>query len=431
MIESAATAGTGDRAAPADIRTPRLRAARFATFTFFGLNGFVLGMWAVHIPVVARRTELSHERLGGLLLLLVLGALGGMWLCGRLADRLGARTVVTLSALLLGISIAGPALATDQAALAAALVVFGFANGALDVSMNTHAVAVERHYPRPIMAAFHAAFSVGGAIAAVVAAQALRTGLGIQATLVTVAGATILVTALARLGLLRRPVTRPSTDAGHPVEAGPRRRAGRSHRNQIYSLGLLSFLLLLSEGVAYDWSAVHLRDVLNAAPATAALGYGAFTAAMTLGRLCTDRVAARLGPIFVLRYGAALAAAGITTVALTPWLPLAIAGWTLFGAGLSGCIPQLFTLAGNADPAAAGANLSRVAGTGYLGLLAGPALIGLLSAVAPLNLAFLLPAACCAFAAGYAGRAALPAADRYRHQPGCPSRAPAPLKRRS
>ncbi|MGK5643455.1 MFS transporter, partial [Streptomyces sp. URMC 126] len=71
--------------------------------------------------------------------------------------------------------------------------------------------------------------------------------------------------------------------------------------------------------------------------------------------------------------------------------------------GLSGCVPQLFSAAGHADPEAAGANVSRVAGLGYLGMLAGPAVIGPLTHLVPLNVAFLLPVALCAVAAGVAG----------------------------
>ncbi|MYY86300.1 MFS transporter, partial [Streptomyces sp. SID335] len=136
---------------------------------------------------------------------------------------------------------------------------------------------------------------------------------------------------------------------------------------------------------------------------TAALAYGAFATAMTVGRLLADRVAARCGPVAILRYGAAVAAAGLTVAALSPWIPLALVGWTVFGAGLSGCIPQLFSAAGHADPEAAGVNVSRVAGLGYLGMLAGPAVIGPLTHFVPLNLTFFLPVAFCVVAACAAG----------------------------
>jgi MFS family permease len=156
---------------------------------------------------------------------------------------------------------------------------------------------------------------------------------------------------------------------------------------------------MLSEGVANDWSVLAMRDVLDAPAATAALAYGAFATAMTIGRFLTDRVAARFGPVAIVRYGSALAALALTMIALAPSIPLAIAGWVLFGIGLSGTIPQLFSAAGHTDANAAGANVSRVAGLGYLGMLAGPAIIGPLTHVMPLNYTFFLPVAFCVVAA--------------------------------
>ncbi|NEA22925.1 MFS transporter, partial [Actinomadura bangladeshensis] len=172
---------------------------------------------------------------------------------------------------------------------------------------------------------------------------------------------------------------------------------------RIWMMAVLALMVMLSEGVANDWSALHLRDGLDASAATAALAYGAFATAMTIGRLLADRVAARFGPVAVLRYGAATAALGGTLAALSPWVPSALAGWALFGAGLSGCVPQLFSAAGHHDQDAVGANVSRVAGLGYLGMLAGPAVIGPLTHVMPLSLTFFLPAALCAIAAATAG----------------------------
>jgi MFS family permease len=162
-------------------------------------------------------------------------------------------------------------------------------------------------------------------------------------------------------------------------------------------------MVMLCEGAANDWSALHLKDVLGASTSTAAFGYGTFAAAMTIGRLLADRLAARFGSMAILRYGAAMAGVGITLVAFGPWLWTAFAGWALFGLGLSGCVPQLFSAAGHADPAAAGANVSRVAGLGYVGMLAGPAVIGWLTHVVALNHAFVLLTLLCVTTAVGAG----------------------------
>ncbi|MGW1889224.1 MFS transporter [Streptomyces sp. NPDC002004] len=373
-----------------------LRAGRLATFVYFTLNGFVMGMWIVHIPGIEHRAGIGHAVLGRLLLLLGAGAFAGMQLAGPLTDRFGARVVVPLSAALCSGAVVLPGLATDAWTLGAALLVLGLGNGCLDVAMNAHAVQVERGFRRPVMSAFHAAFSVGGVLAALTGARALAGGWGPSATLGAVALAGLVVAALAAPALLE------SDGHGDP-QAPPGARVRRRTPRRIWALAALALMIMLCEGVANDWSVLHLRDTLHASAATAALAYGAFATAMTVGRLLTDRVAERIGPAAVLRLGASAAALGLATAALSPSVVPALIGWTVFGAGLAGCIPQLFSAAGHADPGAAGTNVSRVAGLGYLGMLAGPAVIGPLTRLVPLNLTLLLPVACCAIAACAAG----------------------------
>ncbi|WP_259464896.1 MFS transporter [Streptomyces sp. TLI_171] len=376
-----------------------LRAARVATYVYFVLNGTLMGAWVVHIPAVEERVGITHAALGGLLVLLGLGAFAGMQVAGRLTDRLGTRTVVPVAGVLCAACLVLPGLAPNPWTLACALTVFGFANGCLDVSMNAHAVHVEKAYRRPVMSGFHATFSVGGVLAALVAAAAAGIGLGPVAALVVLGAAGVVTALLAARGLLPGA---PST-AGPEAEDGPAA-AGRSNsRGRIRVLAALALMVMLSEGAANDWSALHLKDVLGAPATTAAFAYGTYAAAMTVGRLLADRTVTRWGSMAVLRYGAATAAVGITLAALAPWVWTAFAGWALFGLGLSGCVPQLFSAAGHADPAAAGANVSRVAGLGYLGMLAGPAVIGWLTHLTALNHTFLLLTLLCAATAATAG----------------------------
>ncbi|MFJ3284340.1 MFS transporter [Streptomyces sp. NPDC086669] len=383
--------------------------ARVATYVYFVLCGTLMGAWVVHIPAVEERVGVSHATLGGLLVLLGLGAFAGMQVAGPLTDRLGARVVVPATGVLCGAALVLPGLAHDPWTLAGALLVFGFCNGGLDVSMNAHAVHVEKAYGRPVMSGFHATFSVGGVLAALVAAGATAAGAEPVVTLAGV-GAVSIVIALASARVLM-PATPAAGETGGGETGGGEAvgektspaSARRATAGRVWLLAVLALMVMLCEGAANDWSALHLKDVLGASTSTAAFGYGTFAAAMTIGRLLADRLAARFGSMAILRYGAAMAGVGITLVAFGPWLWTAFAGWALFGLGLSGCVPQLFSAAGHADPAAAGANVSRVAGLGYVGMLAGPAVIGWLTHVVALNHAFVLLTLLCVTTAVGAG----------------------------
>ncbi|MGH9058206.1 MAG: MFS transporter, partial [Acidimicrobiales bacterium] len=246
-------------------------------------------------------------------------------------------------------------------------------------------------------ASFHAMWSIGGAIAAFVGAAVLKAGIPTAVALGGTGALCVVLSLAAGRFLLNAEPARPeaATEAKAPERARPPMRL-------VWLLGALAFALMLSEGVANDWAALHLRDVLGTSAATAALGYGSFAVAMTVGRFATDRVAARFGPAAIVRYGSALAAVGLAVASLSPWVPLALVGWALFGLGLSGGVPQLFTAAGNLDTRASGALMAKVVGLGYVGLLAGPALIGGLTRWMPLNVAFAVPFVLCLLAVVFA-----------------------------
>ncbi len=381
-----------------DLMDDSLRGARIATFVYFSLCGTLMGTWVVNIPAVEERVGITHATLGGLLVLLGLGAFLGMQVAGPLTDRLGARVVVPATGVLCSAALVLPGLPRDPWTLAGALLLFGFCNGCLDVSMNAHAVHVEKAYGRPVMSAFHATFSVGGVLAALVGAATASAGLSPAAGMAAMGTLGIATALISARALLPTAPIAPKAQT-EPVPAPERRGTGR----RIWILAALALMVMLCEGAANDWSALHLKDVLGAPASTAAFAYGTFAATMTIGRLLADRLAARFGSMAILRYGATTAAVGITIVTVSPWIWAAFVGWALFGLGLSGCVPQLFSAAGHADPSAAGANVSRVAGLGYVGMLAGPAVIGWLTHLVALNHAFVLLILLCAITAVAAG----------------------------
>ncbi|WP_228813305.1 MFS transporter [Nocardia otitidiscaviarum] len=186
---------------------------------------------------------------------------------------------------------------------------------------------------------------------------------------------------------------------------------------KVVALAAVAFAMLMAEGVVGDWSALQMSERLGVEAGTAALAFAAFSVAMTVGRLCADRVSGRFGPVAVVRWGSLLAAAGYLLVVVSPWTVLTVLGWALCGIGLSGGVPQVFTAAGNLGSRTAATDMSRVFGIGYLGLLAGPVIIGWLTELVPLTTAMLFPLAAMLVCAWFA-RIVAPPVDRQ----------PAPLR---
>jgi MFS family permease len=341
-------------------------AARGAVVAIFFLNGLIYGSWAARIPAVRDRVGLSDGELGVALACAAIGSIVALPIAGGRAARIGSRRATRASFLLVCLATGIVALAPSLPALCALLLFYGASMGSLDVTMNAHGVAVERRYERPILAGFHAAFSLGGLAGAALGGLAAAASLDVRAHLALVAVAS------AAIGLTwsRRFLAADVDAVGHaePVFVRPPRR--------LLALGALAFACLLIEGASADWSAVYLRDDLGTTAAIAALGFTAFSVTMTAGRLVGDRIVHRFGPQAVVRAGGGLAALGFGLALLAAHPVAGIAGFACLGAGMSGVVPIVFRASGHVPGMAAGVGLAAASSTGYIGFLVGPPTIG-------------------------------------------------------
>jgi len=360
--------------------------ARAAVTTIFVLNGLLFGSWASRIPAVKERLGVGEAGLGIVLGAIAVGALLAMPLAGWWSARLGSRRTTEAGLLACCLVVPLPALCTSPLPAVALALLFGMAMGTLDVSMNAHGVAVERRRPRAILSSLHAGFSFGALLGALTGAAAAGLGVDVRAHLVGVCVVSAGAGLVASRGLLA---------AGADAEPGRPPALVRPPR-RLWALGAVGFSCLLAEGAAADWSAVYVEDSLGGAAAVGALAFGAFSVAMTVGRLLGDRLAERFGPERLLRGGGLLGGAGLGLALLVATPVAALAGFLCLGAGLSAMVPTVFRGAGHVAGMPPGVALAAVSTLGYTGLLAGPPVIGLVAELTSLPVALGLVCACCA-----------------------------------
>nr|BBH92317.1 MFS transporter [Thermogemmatispora argillosa] len=348
------------------------------------MNGVLLATWAARIPAVQARLALAPAALGSVLFGGAAGALAGMSGGGYLAARYGSRRTVILATLSLCLMLTLVAVVPSLPLLIAAAALFGASAGAMDVSMNTQGVAVERLYGRPILNSFHACFSLGSLGGSVLGG--LIAGYGIS--LLPHFGGVALVGAL--LTLCAIPALLPSSHDQPASESAEGRRVlfARPSRATL-ALGLIAFCSLFGEGAMADWSALYLNSNLHSGAGLAPIGYAAFSVTMMVSRSVGDTLTARLGAALMVRLGGLLAASGLALVLFSPWLLLALAGFALIGCGLGVVFPLTLSAAGHlaGQGQATSTALAAVATCGYTGLMAGPPTIGFLASLMGLRLA--------------------------------------------
>lgn len=378
------------------IHTAKITQERLATLLIFLANGFGIGAWAAAVPRVKDKLLLSDTSLGMALFAFALGAIIAMPIAGRLAPRMGSGRATALLATVFVIALSLPAWAPGFIWLCVALLFLGASNGALDVSMNGHASAIETAMQSPIMSSFHAAWSLGTLLGAGAAALIQSHGGGLLAGLAMPSVASAMVVGMAAyLGL--REVSLPDVGLdvigeqkkGHPDSAEESRTPATNFEwanVRLLKLAGLAFLAMLVEGAIADWSAVFLRTTLVGPASQAVIGYAAFAFSMTACRLIGDHFIKRFGPVFTVGVGGVIAAVGLAGCLISPSIVTACVGFVLVGIGLANIIPVIFSTAGKltAIPAS---GVAMTATAGYAGFLAGPPLIGFTAGLVGLRIA--------------------------------------------
>lgn len=354
-----------------------------ATRAIFFVSGFGAASWAPLVPVLRERLAIADDLLGVLLLCIGIGSLLVMPIAGVLAERIGCRRVLIMSAVIYAASLLSICFVNSFWMAVPVIFFFGGLMGCVDVVMNIAAVIVEQGIGRRIMSGMHGFWSLGGFV-----------GAGLYGVWVGLAGLTAFqstliaaVLMLALTAVFGRHLIPYGGGGGGSLIAIP--------RGIVAFVGVTAFIAFLSEGAVMDWSGVYLTTVRGMDLSLAGMGFSVFSGAMLLMRFLGDHVIQRIGQFPVAVGGALLAFVGILLVMFAPVNTLLYLGFFAIGIGSANIVPVFFSLMGRQSVMPVGTAVSAVSTMGYLGILAGPAAIGFVSAQTNLMTAFGMIAALC------------------------------------
>jgi Na+/melibiose symporter-like transporter len=321
-----------------DVRTREDPRARLAGAAGFFTQGFVFISLTTRLPAVQDHWGYSDTTLSLLLLMMVLLAGLGTVLAEAACKRVDSAAILRVG--LLAIALAVPVLVTAprQPVLIASMAVYGVALGAVDATTNMQAVALEHLYARPILPSFHGSWTLGGATGAGVALAMGHLPLSATAAVAVVPVVVSLAPFLRRAELSLR----ESADLAVPWRP-------------IVLVGLAMVLFYMVDTAAFTWGPQYLDKVFPTPSTLVALAVFPYLLASGVCRLAGDTVVARYGAVPVLRVGAVVACGGLAVTVFAPSWPVAVAGFTIMGAGVAVVAPLSFSAA------------ARIAGTGFEG----------------------------------------------------------------
>ncbi|MEN9696633.1 MAG: hypothetical protein RLZ56_54 [Bacteroidota bacterium] len=323
--------------------------------------------------------QLSDGAFGGLLFFLPIGSFIGIPISGSLTAKHGSKKMVTIAAILYPIALISLGLASNITQLAICLFLFGFTGNLFNVSVNTQAANLSKHFDKSITSTFHGFWSLAGFTGG------LMGGIFV-ANAITPLQQFIFVACLAWVYLFfSNTYLLPGEKSTQPVS-----KMWNKPSPLLWQFGLVALSNMICEGMMFDWSGVYFQQVVKVSEQWRTTGYIAFMACMTTGRMFADALINYWGPRKQLMLSGLIVTTGLIVAVAYPNIILSSMGFMLIGFGVSSVIPTIYgTIGRNAAPGKASIDLASVSSIGFFGFLIGPPIIGFLSQAIGLRWAFL------------------------------------------
>ena len=350
---------------------------RFALSVFFFLSGFCFSSWASRIPSIKLTFDMDEAELGSFLFILPICSLIGLPISGWLISKFDSRYLLISGFLICIFSLLGIGYASNIQLLIFTVCFFAFGLRAINISMNTQAIQLQKLYGRNIIGNFHGIWSLGGLFGILIATTMIFFNITMFLHLAVVVIFSLIFSLSSSSYLLKN----------DREESGNKLRLGSPDKFIFYT-GLVVFCAAVCEGGIYDWSSVYFREVVNADLFT--LSYLVFMAAMTISRFFTDALTELLGMKKLFLISALVVVFGVIILIIFPHFYPALVGFFITGFGVASIFPISFSLASHSKKYAPGLAISIVGTYATVGVLIAPPFVGYIAHLFSLNLAFLL-----------------------------------------
>lgn len=350
-----------------------LSRSRLAVAAAFAAQGMILLSLTTRLPEFQDEWGLSDVTLSLVLLMMILLAGAGSVVAEALAKRRDSALLLRVGLVLVALFVALLCAAPTAAVFVTGVAGYGLALGVVDASTNMQAVALEHRYERPILPSFHGAWTLGGVLGAAVTLATSDLPLPAGAALAVVPFAVAFTPFLAR----DHGPTELATQVAVPWRP-------------IVLVGVAMVLFYMVDTAVQTWGPLFLDHTFDTPERYVSLSALCYLLASGAVRAAGDSLVRRYGAVPVLRVGSVVGAAALAVVVFSTSWPMAVAGFTLLGAGVAVVAPLSFSAAARIaggegfEPAVRQARVDAVIARfnqfNYAGALLGSVMTGLVGA---------------------------------------------------
>lgn len=369
---------------------------RYAVLSFFIAQGLCFASFFSRLPDLKDHyglIDLAH--LGLLLSLLPIGKFVAIPAVGFLLPFLKSKmtTIISLTGFLITLFLIG--LTPDFYIFGIFLFLFGIFWNMTDISLNTQAIEVERIYGKPIIATFHAGWSVSACIGALIGFVFINLNINIFNHFALMSVITLLIAGYNARYLLND-ITVPDKNTHKEVEPQAQKKKFGISEIILIQLGIVWLIALIIENTIFDWSDIYFQSVIKA-PKSLQIGFLICMVMISVGRFLANTAYRIWSKNTVLKLAGSFLFIGFTLTAVffdienfTLRIVVNSFGFMLIGLGISCVVPTIYSIVGEKAKTPVGTALTIMSSISFLGPIISPSLVGYVSKGFGMEWAFLI-----------------------------------------
>ncbi|MGG5577293.1 MFS transporter [Myroides sp. C15-4] len=357
--------------------------ARIAVTVLFFFFGGISASWASRIPTIKAYFGVNDAAWGFVLLYISIGTLISLPFAGTIIAKLGSKRATFYFLLAYFVLLIGIGYWDILWQLKINLIFFGVFSNLTNISINTQAINVSKHYKGQIIGSLHGTWSIGGFAASWLGAEMISSYVPPLHHFIYFSTVGIIASLFLFKFLL------PDTI---PVEQDKKQEQKKRNwpDKNLAVLGLLAFFSMVTEGTMTDWSSEYMKHIALAPIELVGYGLTAYMFTMASGRFISDYTVRKYGERKTLSVCGLLIFLGLGAAVLFPHVYTTILSFMVVGFGVSAVVPMVYHLAGNSKTMPPQQALTLVTSIGFIGFFLGPPVIGFIAQQASLQTAFAL-----------------------------------------
>lgn len=358
---------------------------RISIGVLFFICGLNFASWATRIPDFKDSLNLSDAKLGSLLMGLPIGSMVSLPIAGYLLTKYKSKAICVIAIILYILIMPLLGLISSSYQLFFGLFAFGMAGDLLNIAMNTQVVSIEEKLEKTIMSSFHAIFSIGLMLGAIIGGFLTKISLNPFHHFVIISLINVVSIILFQKNLLNDNPQKTKKNIND------NRKLSIFHLGKfLLTLSFIAFCGMLCEGAMADWITIYFKETIKDSDFPNSIGFSSFAFAMVIGRLIGDVISNKWGIKKVLLFSGLLIALGMSLTLSFNYLYSMILGCFITGIGISTIVPLVYSAAGKSKDTPPSIAIAGVSTISYVGFLFGPVLIGYLSDMFTLRYSLIL-----------------------------------------